>query len=84
LFIEVKRKRYVIKVMSIVGFVKVIDGIVTSTDFFVIIINIFTTKRVSTLDSFIMESRAMRDSEKLIVGLFLFFIYIQAKLPISL
>jgi len=79
LFIEVKRKRYVIKVI-----VKVIDGIVTSTDFFVIIINIFTTKRVSTLDSFIMESRAMRDSEKLIVGLFLFFIYIQAKLPISL
>ena len=79
LFIEVKRKRDVIKVV-----VKVIDGIVTSTDFFVIIINIFTTKRVSTLDSFIMESRAMRDSEQLIVGLFLFFIYIQAKLPISL
>ena len=65
LFIEVKRKRDVIKVI-----VKVIDGIVTSTDFFVIIINIFTTKRVSTLDSFIMESRAMRDSEQLIVGLF--------------
>ena len=79
LFIEVKRKRYVIKVI-----VKVIDGIVTSTDFFVIVIDIFTTKRVGTLDSFIMESRAMRDSEKLIVGLFLFFIYIQAKLPIPL
>jgi hypothetical protein len=79
LFIEVKRKRDVIKVI-----VRVIDGIVTSTDFFVIIINIFTTKRVSTLDSFIMESRAMRDSEKLIVRLFLFFIYIQANLPISL